>query len=293
MKAMKNKDFAIFILTHGRADRVFTYDTLMGVNYQGDVYFIVDDEDDQLEDYQEKFGKDRVKVFSKDEIAKEFDLMDNFKDKRAVVYARNACFDIAEEIGVTYFMMLDDDYTDFSYRYDRDLDFIYHKIKNIEPVLDCLIDFYKKVDFNSVAIAQAGDFIGGDNGFAHSHTRIRKCMNTFICSTERRFKFVGRINEDVNTYIKEAYQGGLFLTVPFVMVTQTQTQANEGGLTDIYLNLGTYVKSFYPVIINPSSVSIAPMGQNHKRLHHRIKGRKTYQKIISNEYATKKEEQQD
>ena len=29
---------------------------------------------------------------------------------------------------------------------------------------------------------------------------------------------------------------------------QKETQSNSGGLTDIYLELGTYVKSFYSVI---------------------------------------------
>ena len=32
------------------------------------------------------------------------------KIDRAIVYARNACFDLAKDLGITYFIQLDDDY---------------------------------------------------------------------------------------------------------------------------------------------------------------------------------------
>ena len=40
------KDFAVFILTNGRPDRVVTYDTLKRCGYTGPIYLIVDDLDD-------------------------------------------------------------------------------------------------------------------------------------------------------------------------------------------------------------------------------------------------------
>jgi hypothetical protein len=98
----------------------------------------------------------------------------------------------------------------------------------------------------------------------------RKAMNTFFCCTERPFKFVGRINEDVNTYTNLASRGGLFLTVPNIAIQQKQTQSNAGGMTDIYLDSGTYVKSFYSVIFSPSCVSVRVMGVVNKRLHHQV-----------------------
>ena len=127
-------------------------------------------------------------------------------------------------------------------------------------------------------------FIGGDNGFAFSKLRIRKVMNTFICSTKRPFKFKGKLNDDVNTYIDGARRGDLFLTIPYVMVTQKQTQLTKGGLTEIYRKFGTYVKSFYTIMVNPASVKIAPMGLAHPRLHHRICSNEVYQRILSEEY---------
>jgi hypothetical protein len=40
-------------------------------------------------------------------------------------------------------------------------------------------------------------------------------------------------------------------------VDQKETQATLAALTEIYLELGTYVKSFYSVIAAPSCVKVA------------------------------------
>lgn len=117
MQTMPN-NFAVFILTHGRPDRVVTYDTLKRLGYTGKIYIVIDDQDDKREQYIEKFG-DKVIVFNKIETAKTFDQGDNFEDMRAIVYARNACFDIAYILGIKYFVELDDDYVSFDWRFDH------------------------------------------------------------------------------------------------------------------------------------------------------------------------------
>lgn len=53
---MKNEDFAVFILTHGRADNVKTFATLKKCGYTGKVYFIVDNEDEEVSKYIKNFG---------------------------------------------------------------------------------------------------------------------------------------------------------------------------------------------------------------------------------------------
>lgn len=61
---MTNNDFAAFILTHGRAEKVITYKTLREQGYTGRIVIVIDDEDKQGNLYKEKFG-DAVQVFSK------------------------------------------------------------------------------------------------------------------------------------------------------------------------------------------------------------------------------------
>ena len=117
--------------------------------------------------------------------------------------------------------------------------------------------------------------------------RWRKCMNSFICSTERRFTFNGRINEDVNTYTYLGSTGKLFLTIVNVALEQKQTQNNKGGMSDLYFNNGTYVKSFYTIMHQPSSVHIEMMKCRHPRLHHSIDWNTTVPVIIGEEYKKK------
>ena len=68
---------------------------------------------------------------------------------------------------------------------------------------------------------------------------------------------------------------------------QTLTQKKTGGNTDAYLQYGTYVKSFYSVMCNPSSVKISMMGETHRRIHHAVDWEHTVPKIISDKYKKK------
>lgn len=274
-------NFAVFILTFGRSEKVFTYNTLKKQGYTGKIYFLCSDDDKELPNYKKKFSEN-VQVFSKDDYLKKFDIGDNFDDKRVVVYARNAVFDVADKLGIKYFLVLDDDYTDFGYRFNDKLQYVYKGIKNLDKVFSAILNFYKKTNILSIALAQGGDYIGGkESGFAQKVQLKRKCMNTFFCSTDRRFNFIGRINEDVNTYVALAIRGGVFFTTSQLSVQQLQTQSNSGGLTEFYLDGGTYVKSFYTILFSPSSVKINLMGNKHKRLHHKVKWNNTVPKILS------------
>ena len=109
-------------------------------------------------------------------------------------------------------------------------------------------------------------------------------MNSFLCSVDRPFQFVGRINEDVNTYTHFQSKGYLFLTIVNASLTQRGTQSNPGGMTDIYLDNGTYIKSFYTILFQPSSVKIGIINSKHKRLHHSINWIKTVPQIIREEW---------
>lgn len=277
-------EFAALILTNGRPDRVKTYETLRRSGYSGRIVLVVDDLDKTRDEYIERFG-DEVFVFDKKAIAATFDQGDNFNDMRAIIYARNASFEVAKALGIRYFIQLDDDYTDFQYRFDDNLDYKPKVLKNLDPVFRALLKFFVNSGASSVAMAQGGDFIGGtESSYTQQIKLKRKCMNSFICSTDRPFKFVGRINEDVNTYTRLASTGLLLFTVNQVNLNQMQTQSNAGGMTELYLDSGTYVKSFYSVMYHPSSVRIRMMSTKFARLHHSIAWKNTIPMILSESY---------
>ena len=263
------KDFCVFILTHGRPDKVITWATLRKCGYGGPLYLVIDNEDKCADQYYEKFGRENVIMFDKEEIASRFD--NDSTDRRKIVYARNACFDIAERLGYKWFLELDDDYTQFKYRMNDK--FEHPKScpdihKTLGDAIYATLEFYKSIPASSIAFSQGGDWFGGRENFGKLPKR--KCMNSFFLSTERRFWFIDGTNEDVNTYTSLGSVGNLFLTLPPVQLTQKQTQSGVGGMSSVYLSQGTYVKSFGTVICSPSSVTIGLMGSAHKRIHHKI-----------------------
>lgn len=95
---MRN-DFAVLILSHGRADRVYTIPTLRKGGYTGRIYIVVDNEDEQQDEYIARYGKENVIVFDKLEAMKHSDTMDNYEKHNIVLYARNSCFEIASGWG--------------------------------------------------------------------------------------------------------------------------------------------------------------------------------------------------
>lgn len=289
---MTTDKYIVFILSHGRANKVDTFKTLRDQGYTGRIGIVIDDEDEQGDAYRKKFGKDNVFVFNKAEVAKRFDEVIK-GDRRTVVYARNACFDIAKRIGIKYFIELDDDYNYFSYTFDSELEWCRKRgkktISNLDAIFSAVWDFYLKTTAASVALAQGGDFIGGgDAGNTDSVKLLRKAMNSFFCSTDRPFNFTGRINEDVNTYTMEAHRGMLFFTVNQIGLNQGKTQSNKGGMTDVYLDSGTYLKSFFSVIVCPSAVKVRMMGAKQRRLHHSVSWNNCAPKLIAETYKKKR-----
>jgi len=276
---MENKDFAVFILTHGRPDNVKTLSTLKKCGYTGKIYFIVDNEDKTIEQYQKNYGIENVKIFDKKAMADQVDEGNNFDERRTITHARNACFKIAKEIGITYFVQLDDDYTQFKFRFENKLGYE-AKILNINKTFDSFVNFLKETPVYSIAFSQGGDHIGG---FTVTKFK-RKCMNSFFCSTEKEFQFIGAMNEDVNTYTTLGSRGVLFFTYTSVQLDQVATQSNKSGITDMYLKFGTYCKAFTTVIMHPSSVKVSMMNTSNPRIHHTVKWINTTPMILDEKY---------
>lgn len=277
-----NNKFAAFILSHGRADNVYTYQTIRKAGYSGRIIIIIDNQDKQIEEYKKKY-KEQVYVFNKEKIAKTTDNGDNFNNLRTTTHVRNAIFGAAKELGIDSFVMLDDDYTDFRYKFSsagKYGDWIIKK--NLGNIFNATIDFLNEADsLLCIAYSQGGDFIGGAEGTGAKAIKVkRKVMNSFFCLTSRPFKFLSRLNEDVNTYITIGARGGLFLTTNQFALQQKETQTNSGGMSDAYLDSGTFVKSFYTVMYAPSCSIVSPMGAVNPRLHHKITWRHAVPKIL-------------
>lgn len=280
--------FAVFILTHGRPDRVLTYRLLRARGYTGPIYLVIDNEDATADAYRDRYG-DQVIQFDKAAVARTFDTADLSEDRRTIVYARNACHDIANRLGLRWYMQLDDDTESFQHRYVRPdpdtpgrmvLDSV--RASRLDDTIAALIRFLEDTGALTVAWAQMGDYIGG----AHPGSRIykgllRKAMNSFIIRADRPVGFIGRLNEDVNTYVVKGNRGELFLTPTGFALEQAITQTAGGGMSDVYLDAGTYVKSFYTVMMYPAAVRLTTIGSLYRRIHHQVRWRNAVPQILA------------
>lgn len=292
IQIVSNKQLCILIISHGRHDNVVTLSTLKKCKSTIPTYIVVDDLDKTKEDYIRAFGS-QVVVFDKAEIAKKVDNGDNFSNLRTTTHARNACFDIAKHLGFKYFLVLDDDYTRFEFRINSSMGYE-KRTPTVASAFDRIVlhhlDFFKSIPSAvSICLAQGGDFIGGSNsGFVKNGMQMkRKAMNSFFCSTDRPFQFISRLNEDVNTYLSLGSRGSLFATIPFVSVKQVATQSNKGGMTEAYIDGGTYVKSFYTVMYCPSFTKVTMMNTENSRLHYSVNWANAVPVILSEDHKKK------
>lgn len=277
-------DFCVFILSYNRPENIPTVELLESSGYTGDWYIVIDHESD-IEPYESVWGEDKIIYLEKDGALPELDRGDNTNRRDCNVYARYQSFDLADEMGYTYFAMFDDDYDRFRYRWNSNGEYDGSTlVEDLDALFERMIDYLDEAGLHTICTSQGGDWIGGEKAHIANNsgeiTAKRKAMNTFICRSDKPIEFRGTINEDVNAYVREAQLGKIFLTPNLVSVNQEETQQEDGGLTDIYLDQGTYMKSFYTILYSPSSVKLNKMGDQHQRIHHHIDWNASVPKII-------------
>lgn len=290
---MVRDNFAIFILTNGRPEKVYTLKTLKMVGYTGKWYMILDNEDKTVDKYKEMYGEEHCYVFDKEAAAKKFDVMDNFDGKNVIVFARNICDQAARDLGLKYFAEFEDDYLDFRHRFEEGGSLRAKRVTDFDSCCEAMLDFIDDVsdtfpNFRTIAWAQSGEMIGGLGGYVWKQKVKRKAMNTFFFKAHddpsKDVKFIGRMNDDVNAYVSDGRTGGMWFQVATLNLLQQLTQKSKGGNTDAYKKYGTYQKSFYSVMLSPSSVKVAMLGPSSPRVHHTINWELTVPKILDEKY---------
>lgn len=273
-----------FIISHGRPHKVKTIRSLREAGYTGEIKIVIDDLDDTADEYKALY-KDDVIVYDKLMSLAAADTMDNFGKIITIVGVRNECFKLAKQLEWKYFFEFDNDYTRYEIRSPKNGKLSTHKILNMDRIIGGMIELLESRDnILTVCLSQGGDFIGGVNNPYVYKKLSRKAMNCFLCKTDRPFEFRGTLNEDVNMYVRENMVGNIVLSSTQLGCCQGTTQKTKGGLTDIYMDVGTYTKSFYSVMIEPSCVKIAMMGDAARRIHHQIAWKNCAPKIINEKY---------
>ena len=251
---MRN-DFAIFILSHGRANNQITLKTLRKAGYTGKWDIVVDDSDEQKDEYVEKYG-DHIIVFDKNAEYEKADTFTNEKYLKCILYARNACEKIAKKNEFKYFCQLDDDITSLVYRYEDDEKAKSKNVTNLDDLLEAYIDFLESGNISCASFATQNAFIGGVSSLRSEPNR--RCFNVFFRNVNIPVKWRCAMNEDYITSILEGMTGKVFIEPKFVGVGTKEVGkgTQTGGMKETYAYMSDYERCFYAVIAAPSAFSV-------------------------------------
>ena len=280
---MENKDFAVFILSHGRADTITTYRALRDGGYTGRTYVVIDNEDDQEDLYRQKFGDDIIQ-FDKRDYLEKTDLGDLDTDRRIGVFARNFIQDEAKRLGYKFHLQLDDDAHGFTYRFAQGKVLRALHCSHLDEVFSGMVEYMKKTPITSLSFALSAYNMGGVDG-SIKEGMTRKTMTTFLMRADDLQYFHMRMNDDITTSLINGMRGKLYYSYLPIEVEVDKTQVKAGGMTDIYQKNGTYRKSFYSVMCCPSCVKVSAMGITDYRIHHTISWNNAVPKLLSERWC--------
>lgn len=263
---MKN-DYAVFIISHKRPE-VETLKTINGAGYTGEYFIVVDDKDLTIEKYKSRYG-DHVLVFSKEEMLKETDTIDNYQILNAAVYAMNYCIKYSREKGYKYIAIFDDDTKKISLRYESEGKLKSYDIRDFDKVLELYINFLEKSNFLCVSFLPSARLIGGLKSDVWEKREYSNVANIFIIRTDSPY-FQGSLYQDLTYSVLNNYRGKLVKALLPVIYYQEPPENNlNGGLAETYTKYSKYTSIFHTVIACPSAVSIKASNDNIQIFAHK------------------------
>ena len=244
--------FAVLINTHGRADKQLTYKTLRECGYNGKIYLVIDDLDEQKKDYYAKY-KDAVKEFDKREYAKNVDTFLNYEMLNTVLYARNASFDIARELKLDWFVMCDDDITRLNYKLVKDGKLYTKKARLLDRFFASCVDFMNEAKIECLSASEEGIYIGGANNQRMAQGLQWQMGHFWIFNSRCERRFRGAYYEDrLFSDASECERAWATSIIADTTPSFKQEKKQEGGMQAMYEKTGLYIPSFLPVMAYPS-----------------------------------------
>lgn len=278
---MMRNDFAVFVLSHGRAKTISTIRAILAGGYTGQWYVVIDNEDDQEDLYREKFG-DHIIQFDKRDYLEITDLGDLDTDRRIGVFARNFIQDEAKRLGYRYHLQLDDDIHGFEYRFINEEGKLKSmSCRHMDEVFEGMCEYLDNTPITSLSFGLSAYYMGGAENANIEKGMIPKTMTTFLMRADDVQYFHMRMNDDITTSLINGMRGKLYYTYLPMMISVDPTQVQTGGMTDIYKLNGTYRKSFYSVMCCPSCVKVSKMGITDYRIHHEVKWNNAIPKLLN------------
>lgn len=277
----KELKFSIFITSHNSPNECKSFDSLRTAGYTGNIHIVIDDNDPQFDAYKKVAN---VLVFNKQEYVDKLDIGMSKENPQlaAVLYARAAVEDFAKDMGLDYFIVMDDDLLGFRYRYVKDNKLCSKPVENFDEVIYNYIEFIKASNSLCLSFAHDGSFIGGaECVLSGKMLERRSCHTLYLRDASKEFNWRFAVNEDYVTSLLYANVGELMFTLPFVQRTISGMNDRKEGMHDLYESTSEFQRAFYNVIACPWTCSVAEY-KGHKVV--RTNKNIAYPKIISDKY---------
>lgn len=244
--------YAVFILTHGRPDYQLTLQTLQNRGYTGDYYLVVDDQDSTLPEYLANYG-DSVIVFDKDAYVSVTDTGLYTPQKNFAVFSRNAIEDIARDLGYDCFIMMDDDLTNFRFRYPEDNSFKSLKItQNLDKIFEAYIEYLMECDLACLCFGIHNNYMKGTDVLYEENPRLRLCFTVYFRNCKFPVSWKLNMCEDRITSLECSRSGQVWLQLLNVQVDTVEIGGKiKGGNSEVYNSVDKFKQTFFPVMIFP------------------------------------------
>lgn len=277
------KDFAIFILTHGRPDNQYTIHALDKAGYTGRYYLVLDDTDETIQDYIDLYGADKIWIFDKNHYINTSEVGTNNPLYKCILYAKNAVEDIAEHMGLKSFVIADDDIIRFRHRFIED-----DKLKSVEACnLDAILEAYNEylfdTDMTTLGFGNTYVYLGGLKNFDVQTLSSKRIVYNFILrNTAHKVVWSSEMNEDSITPILQSLSGQIWFQLYYVQFDMKACRAGaDGGMSDTYKQMGLFKQYAHFLLYTPSSVKLIDRFGSYT---HSFSKNATFQKIISDDF---------
>ena len=247
------------------------------------LYVFIDSETDDKEQYRAMCDKVRCNlvVFDMAEARRRYDYVHRpTPTRRSAGQARNMFQDYAKSVGIQYYCVIDDDTVHYEVRHYGAKTKLCD-ILQLQSVFNAIREFMERQHIGVFGIAQTGDLIGG---MRENKIYQYKVMNTTFYNVPYIYRGERGVQDNDTSMFASVYNAGLFTgsTYQGIVLSQTQSAVQKGGLTDLYREAKLLNKALVVPIQFPSAVYAESQKKNGGRLHHHIVKNNIIPRIIKN-----------
>lgn len=273
----------LFIPSYHRARNIKTMDYFLKLGYDPKhIWVFIDDETDDIHEYRDevevKNGCHLV-VFNMEEARRRYDYVHRASEsRRSAGQARNMFQDFAKEQGIDFYVVQDDDTNNMQVRpFGK-----YYRVADLDVIVRtfCAVrEMMKSHRIGMFGLPQTGDVYSNE---FNPKLYLKKVMNTTFYYVPYIYRGERGVQDDDTSMFVSVLNEGLFTgsLASGLILLQTQSATQNGGLTDLYNECKLLNKSLVTPIQFPSAIYAERQKENGNRIHHHIRYRYLAPKII-------------